>query len=67
MVKLLCDAGAAKDQAKDEGTTPLFMTSQEGHAEEVKLLCDGGAAKDQAMNDGATLLYMASYNGHVTW
>ena len=31
VMKLLCDAGAAKDQAMDDGVTPLYMASQNGH------------------------------------
>ena len=51
----------------NDGFTPPFVASQNGHVEVVKLLCDGGAAKDQAMNDGATPLSMASYKGHVDY
>ena len=65
VVKLLCDAGAAKDQARNDGTTPLFAASQEGHVEVVKLLCDVGANTNQAKKDGSTPLAMASQRGHA--
>ena len=59
-VKLLCDAGAIKDQARDDGATPLFLGSGQGRVEVVRLLCDVGATKDQANNAGATPLFVAS-------
>ena len=53
-VKLLSDAGATKDRAKEDGATHPYIASQKGHVEVVKLLCDVGANKDQAADDGTT-------------
>ena len=64
-VTLLCDVGAAKDLAKNDGATPLITASHHGHGGMVKLLCDADAAKDQAGNTGCTPLCMASQNSHV--
>ena len=44
VVRLLCDGGAAKDQAMNDGATPLSMASYKGHAEVVNLLPDAGVA-----------------------
>ena len=52
MVKLLRDAGAAKDQVTNTGGTPLYTASHQGHVEVVKLLCDVGANMEQAKKDG---------------
>ena len=52
VVKLLCDAGAAKDEAKNTGSTPLYIATEPDHVEVVKLLCDAGAKKDQALLHG---------------
>ena len=37
-VKALLDAGAAVDRARDDGSTPQFMASQNGHLEVVAAL-----------------------------
>ena len=41
--------GAGVDQADEEGTTPLFMATQNGHEEVVCRLLESHAAVNQAM------------------
>ena len=54
VVRLLCEAGADKDKAEQEGATPLFIASQEGHTEAVHRVCEAGADKDKAKQNGVT-------------
>ena len=50
----------------DDGTTALYMASQDGHGEAVRLLLEHNADPNTATtDDGTTALYMASKNGHV--
>merc|ERR1712167_529619 len=65
IVKYLCEAGADKDKAADDGATPLYISCEEGHLEIVKYLCEAGADKDKAMNDGITPLYISRQKGHL--
>ncbi|MCW8944596.1 MAG: ankyrin repeat domain-containing protein, partial [Sedimenticola sp.] len=50
-------------QAKD-GTTALYMASQNGHATVVQTLLDKGAKIDLQAKNGITALIVASYMGH---
>ena len=56
IVTFLVEAGAAKDQAANDGATPLFAAAQEGQLETVRFLVEVGAATDQATKDGSTPL-----------
>ena len=47
VVRLLCEAGADKDKADQDGHTSLILASQAGHLEMVRLLSEGGADKDK--------------------
>ena len=61
---LLAKQGVNVNQAANDGATPLFIASQEGHAEVVSmLLAKQGVDVNQAMNDGCTPLCIASENG----
>ena len=55
------------DQARtDNGATPLFMASQNGHHLVVEALLQHGAAVDKATTDyGTTPLSIASSNGKL--
>ena len=59
-------SGNHVNQASNDGCTPLWRASREGHVDTVKVLL---AAKDinvnQADEDGRTPLNWASHNGHV--
>ena len=65
VVRLLCEAGADKDKATQNGSTALIGASENGHLEVARLLCEAGAEKDRATQDGATALFCASANGHL--
>ena len=81
VARLLLDAKADKDKAKNDGATPLFIAAQTGHLElawrhpivhaqngnlEVaRLLLDAKPDKDKARNDGATPLRIAAPNGNL--
>ena len=60
IARLLCEAGANKDNASDDGTTALMWASPEGHPNVARLLCRTGADKDKANEEGATALMQAS-------
>ena len=54
------------NQAENNGATPLFIASQEGHVDVVRqLLLREDADVNLAENNGATPLYIASQEGHV--
>ena len=57
--------GASIDQASNNGCTPLYVASSQGHLEVVRELVRGGASINQASNDGRTSLFIASSQGHV--
>ena len=47
------------------GESPLYAASQNGHLEVVRLLCEAGADKDKANQNGTSPLFIASMNGHL--
>ena len=63
MVGLLA-AGAAVDQARNNGSTPLYIAAKGGHEAVVKRLLAAGAAVDRARSDGSTPLRIACQKGH---
>ena len=50
-MKLLIKAKAAINQAMNDGCTPLFIASQQGHVEAVKLLIKAKAAINKAKSN----------------
>ena len=63
---LLAKQGVKVNQAANDGATPLYIASQNGHAEVVSmLLAKQGVDVNQANNDGATPLYIVSLKGHA--
>jgi ankyrin repeat protein len=64
-VQALLQGGADVDKARDDGTTPLFIASQQGHLPVVQALLQGGADTDKVADNGATPLCMSSHQGHV--
>jgi ankyrin repeat protein len=60
MVRFLVEHGANKDQATNDGATPLLVAAGRGHLDIVRFLVEHGANKDQATNDGATPLFFCS-------
>ena len=60
VVRHLVEVGADKDQAQNQGATPLFIAAENGHLDVVRHLVDVGADKDKARDDGATPLFIAA-------
>jgi ankyrin repeat protein len=59
---LLAKQGVDVNQAMNDGSTPLFIASQNRRSEVVSmLLAKQGVDVNQAMNDGATPLLIASW------
>jgi ankyrin repeat protein len=57
-VKVLVEHGALIDKArKCDGTSPLFMATQNGHLEIVKVLINHGAVIDKSTTDDGTTHY----------
>ena len=50
----MVELGANVDQARDDGSCPLFFAAQDGHLEVVALLVKAGAVLDQTKPDGST-------------
>ena len=56
---LLCERGAAIDQADCDGDTPLLTACMQDHTDCALLLCERGAAINQASSDTRTPLSVA--------
>ena len=65
VARLLLEANADKDQAVNDGATPLFIAAQQGHLEVARLLLEANADKDQANENGTTPLFIAAQQGHL--
>jgi ankyrin repeat protein len=65
VVKLIIEKGGDVNQATNDGFTPVFMASHNGHTAALKLLMENGGDVKQATNDGTTPVYAASYGGHT--
>ena len=49
----------------NNGSTPLYIASHNGHTEIVSILIKANANPNLYLDDGATPLYIASQNGHT--
>ena len=65
MVWALVSAGASVDQAREDGTTPLYVAAQQGHLKVVRALVEANATVDQAAENGATPLSVATMQSHL--
>ncbi len=64
--RLLAVPGIDVNKAMNNGATPLYIVSQNGHLPIVeRLLAVPGIDVNKAMNNGATPLFVASQNGHI--
>ena len=61
----VAEKGAAVDQAKASGATPLYIACEKGHVDAARLLLDNGAEVDRAADWGVTPLLIACEKGHV--
>ena len=64
IARLLVSSKADVDKAKDDGATPLFMASQNGHVDIVIFLLQNKADIDKADFAGYTPLMIACERGH---
>ena len=64
-VKLLLDHGADVNVKDEDGETPLFCASNNGHKEIVKLLLEHGADVNAKNNYGNSPLHCVSEKGHT--
>jgi ankyrin repeat protein len=61
---LVTEGKAEVDKATNKGSTPLFISAQEGNAEIVEfLVTEGKAEVDKADNDGCTSLLISAKKG----
>ena len=65
VVRLLLDKGADVNQARNDGTTALYIVCQNGYVDTARLLLENGAAVDKADLHGTTPLAIAKRNGHT--
>ena len=64
IVRLLVEVGADKDQADNQGATPMHIAAEEGHLDIVRFFLESGADSDRSTNQGATAWDLASWGGH---
>lgn len=64
-VKLLLEAGAPVDQARDDGATPLYKACQDGNLDIVRVLLKAGAQVDQIDANSMTALWVACHQGNL--
>lgn len=64
-VRMLLEAKAPVDQARDDGATPLYKACQDGKLEMAKLLLKHGAKVDQVDGNQMTALWVACHQGRV--
>ena len=60
----LLKAGADKDKADNDGSTPMHRAAQYGHHHILRSLLEAGAGKEKADNDGRTPVHWAACKGH---
>ena len=67
VVSILVERGADINKARNDGATPLYIASYEGHVEVVRVLAERGADVDKSDTGeyGDTPLTLASYLGKV--
>merc|ERR1712087_215479 len=66
LVELLLESSASPDKHCDDGVTPLFTASQEGHLAIVERLCEAGASWEATVvGDRTPPLFMAAQRGHL--
>jgi len=53
------------EEADEDGSTPLLVAAQAGHASIVKILCEHGADVDKTADDNASPLIVAAMKGHL--
>ncbi|VDI60926.1 Hypothetical predicted protein [Mytilus galloprovincialis] len=65
MIQWMLRNDVVVDQCRDNGTSGLFMASQEGHTDIVKLLLERNSDVNLCNKDSCSPLLQASQNGHT--
>lgn len=65
VLQLILEGKADINQAKEKGSTPLYLAVQNGHMNVVRILVAQHADVNQARENGLTPLYVAAENGHT--
>jgi ankyrin repeat protein len=65
VVRELIQAGANVNLAMNDGATPAYVASQNGHTDVLALLLKNGADVNLAVNDGRTPAHIASQSGYT--
>nr|XP_022287454.1 uncharacterized protein LOC111100100 isoform X2 [Crassostrea virginica]XP_022287461.1 uncharacterized protein LOC111100100 isoform X2 [Crassostrea virginica] len=63
-IQVLIEHGASVNLCDNNGISPLFIASQNGHDSTVQLLLDKGADVNLCQENGCSPLFIASRNGH---
>jgi hypothetical protein len=64
-VRRMLKAGADKEKASTNGSTPIYTACFNGHIEVVQLLVEAGADMEKASSNGCTPLYVACQKGNI--
>ena len=56
---------ANENETRGDGTTPLFMAAQNGHADMCTVLLEKNANVNERQGDGTPPLFIAAQNGHA--
>ena len=65
VVRMLAERGANINKAANNGVTPLYVVSEQGHVEVVRVLIERGADINKAQNEGWTPLQIAISRNHT--
>ena len=64
-MQLLIMTGAALDLSDEDGISPLYIASYQGHNDVVRVLLEAGADPNQLGKDSTSPLYIASQEGYA--
>ena len=65
MYEFLSTFSEDKNPATSHGSTPLYVTAQEGHLDLCKFILEKVTDKNPRDSEGRTPLHIAAYNGHL--
>ena len=65
VVRILAERGADINKALNDGRTPLYIASKQGHVDVVRILIERGADMNKARDDGRSPMQAATHNAHA--